>query len=201
DHVARWVADRALPHHAVLVGGFLDHLDVVGLYGGEGGVHVRAGEHQAGERALGDHLGDDLALLLGDVRVGSGRVEHDVDVGLSRWADGQPAHVLIADVLADLEAERVAVEAQCGLSVGVREEAGVNGDVHAAHRRARLPETASRFLTGLVTRRAMHGGIPSAQSACCSRYWLGGIPTSSVNRVLNVPSEEKPTAKHTSVTK
>jgi hypothetical protein len=29
---------------------------------------------------------------------------------------------------------------------------------------------------------------------------LGGMPTSSVNRVLNVPSEEQPTSKHTSVT-
>jgi hypothetical protein len=29
---------------------------------------------------------------------------------------------------------------------------------------------------------------------------LGGTPTSSVKRVLNVPSDEQPTAKHTSVT-
>ena len=32
------------------------------------------------------------------------------------------------------------------------------------------------------------------------RYTLGGTPTSSVKRVLNVPRDEQPTAKHTSVT-
>ena len=32
------------------------------------------------------------------------------------------------------------------------------------------------------------------------RYALGDTPTSSVNRVLNVPSDEQPTSKHTSVT-
>ena len=32
------------------------------------------------------------------------------------------------------------------------------------------------------------------------RYTLGGTPTSSVKRVLKVPSDEQPIAKHTSVT-
>jgi hypothetical protein len=33
-----------------------------------------------------------------------------------------------------------------------------------------------------------------------ARYALGDVPTSSVNRELNEPSDVKPTAKHTSVT-
>ena len=59
---------------------------------------------------------------------------------------------------------------------------------------------ASRFLTGLVTRFATHGGTPAIAPLASRRYVLGGTPTSSVKRVLKVPSEEQPTAKQTSVT-
>lgn len=53
---------------------------------------------------------------------------------------------------------------------------------------------------GLVTCFATHGSIPTVAPASCFRYTLGDTPTSSVNRVLNVPKLEHPTAKHTSVT-
>jgi hypothetical protein len=59
---------------------------------------------------------------------------------------------------------------------------------------------ASRFLIGLVTCLEMHGGIPAVAPASSRRYVLGGTPTSSVKRVLKVPSDEQPTAKQTSVT-
>src|SRR5215472_11885601 len=62
------------------------------------------------------------------------------------------------------------------------------------------PEEASRFLTGLVTCFATQGGIPAVAAAASRRYVLGGTPTSSVKRVLKVPSDEQPTAKQTSVT-
>ncbi|MEA2616775.1 MAG: hypothetical protein QOE72_2558 [Chloroflexota bacterium] len=42
--------------------------------------------------------------------------------------------------------------------------------------------------------------MPTVESAAWSLYVLGGIPTSSVKRVLKVPNDEKPTAKQTSVT-
>lgn len=54
--------------------------------------------------------------------------------------------------------------------------------------------------TGRVTCFDTHDGIPAIASDAIRRYVLGGTPTSSVNRVLNVPSEEDPTAKQTSVT-
>ena len=41
---------------------------------------------------------------------------------------------------------------------------------------------------------------PAVAGVPCWRYALGGMPTSSVNRVLKVPSDEQPTAKQTSVT-
>lgn len=47
-----------------------------------------------------------------------------------RCLDGDPAHVFVADVVADLEAQDVAIEVQSGFGVGVREEGVVNGDVH-----------------------------------------------------------------------
>jgi hypothetical protein len=59
---------------------------------------------------------------------------------------------------------------------------------------------ASRFLIGLVNCFATHGGIPAAARAVWLRYVLGGTPTSSVKRVLKVPSDAQPTAKQTSVT-
>lgn len=46
----------------------------------------------------------------------------------------------------------------------------------------------------------MHGSIPGCGDAPFCRYSLGVTPTSSVKRVLNVPSELPPTAKHASVT-
>ena len=45
-----------------------------------------------------------------------------------------------------------------------------------------------------------YGGMPAISPAASRRYTLGGMPTSSVKRVLKVPSEEQPTAKQTSVT-
>jgi hypothetical protein len=48
---------------------------------------------------------------------------------------------------------------------------------------------ASRFLIGLVTCLATHGGIPAIAPTASRRYALGGMPTSSVKRLLNVPSD------------
>ena len=53
----------------------------------------------------------------------------------------------IALVAASVEAERVAVEGQGGVGVGVREEGVVDGEVHAGHARDGSPPPASRFLT------------------------------------------------------
>ena len=63
--------------------------------------------------------------------------------GLAGRADGDPAHPAVSDVVADLEAEGVAVEGQRGVRVVVREEAGVNGDVHGGH--ASCGAGAARF--------------------------------------------------------
>src|SRR6266581_8444012 len=80
------------------------------------------------------------------------------------------------------------------------EEAGVNGDVHGSQASCGSGTGASRFLTGLVTCFATHGGIPAVALIAWRRYVLGGIPTSSVKRLLKVPSDEQPTSKQTSVT-
>lgn len=56
------------------------------------------------------------------------------------------------------------------------------------------------LLVGLVTCFSTHDGMPAVTPAVWSRYALGDMPTNSVNRVLNVPSDEQPTAKQTSVT-
>src|SRR5690606_32095658 len=111
-----------------------------------------------------------------------------------------PGHPAVLDLLADLEPEGVAVEGQGLLRIGMREECRVNDDVHGRHVRCGSATCASRFLTGRVTRFSTHGGRPAGAPATWRRYTLGGTPTSSVKRVLNVPNDEHPTAKHTSVT-
>lgn len=53
---------------------------------------------------------------------------------------------------------------------------------------------------GLVTCLATHGSSPDTSVAARERYTLGGMPTSSLKRVLNVPSDAQPTPWQTSVT-
>ena len=119
--------------------------------------------------ALGHHLGDGAALVVGDAGVGGRRVQHDGRAGLVGGADRDPAHPAVADVVADLEAEGVAVEGQRGLRVVVREEGRVNGDVHGGHARCGSRAGASRFLIGLVTCLATHGGMPAVAPAASRR--------------------------------
>jgi hypothetical protein len=69
----------------------------------------------------------------------------------------------------------------------------VNGEVHDGHASGGSGSGASRFLTGPVTYIATHGGIPVVGRAASRRLVLGGIPTSSVKRLLKVPSDEQPT--------
>jgi hypothetical protein len=56
-------------------------------------------------------------------------------IDVPRWlgADGDPLHPAVFHVVADLEAERVAIEGQGGVQVGMREEALMNRDVHGRH--------------------------------------------------------------------
>ncbi len=81
--------------------------------------------------------------------------------GWAARADRDPVHPAVFDVVADLEAEGVAVEGQGGVRVVVREVGLVNGDVHGGHANCGSATRASRFLIGLVIRFATHGGIPA----------------------------------------
>ena len=99
----------------------------------------------------------------------AGGRQQDGRAGLVGGADRDPAHLPLSDVVADLEAEGVAVEGQGGVRVVVREEGRVNGDVHAGHARCGSGAGASRFLIGLVTCFATHGGIPAVARAASSR--------------------------------
>ena len=94
-------------------------------------------------------------------------------LGWPGGADGDPAHLAGSDVGADLEAEGVAVEGQGGVRVVVREEARVNGDVHGGHASCGSVTGASRFLTGLVTCFATHGGIPAVARAASAPVGAG----------------------------
>ncbi len=64
----------------------------------------------------------------------------------------------------------------------------------------RLGGRLARLLIGLVTCFATQDGMPAVARASWRRYTLGGTPTSSVKRLLKVPSDAQPTSKQTSVT-
>ena len=151
--VARGVAEGAVADAVRLLGRLLDDLGVAGLQPLEGAVEVRGGQDERGVGALGHHLGDGAALVVGDAGVGGRRVQDDGRAGLVGRADRDPAHPAVADVVADLEAEGVAVEGQRGLRVVVREEGRVNGDVHGGHarcgsrdRRFSIPDRSGHLL-------------------------------------------------------
>src|SRR5499427_9363498 len=134
DQVARWVPERAVANPVRLVDRLLDDLGAAGLEPLEGAVEVGGGQGDVGVAALGHHLEDGAALAVGDAAAGRGRrLQDDGRAGLVGGADRDPAHPVVSDVVADLEAERVAIEGQGGVRVLVREEARMNGDVHDHH--------------------------------------------------------------------
>jgi hypothetical protein len=69
-------------------------------------------------------------LVVGDAGVGGRRREQDRGAGLAGRADRDPAHLALADVAANLEAENVAPEGQGRVRVIVWQECRVNGEVH-----------------------------------------------------------------------
>src|SRR4051812_29452952 len=169
DQVAGGIAEGAVADPVRLVGGLLDHLGVAGLQPLEGAVEVGGGEVDAGEGALGHHLRHGAALVVGDAGVGGRRIQDDGGAGLAGRSDRDPVHPAELDVAPDLEAEGVAVEGQGRFGVAVREERLEDRDVHGRHARCGSATLASRFLTGLVTCFATHGGIPAVSPAAWRR--------------------------------
>src|SRR5215510_13242607 len=169
DQVARGIAEGAVADPVRLLDRLLDDLGAVGLQPLEGAVEVAGGKHDPAVGALGHHLGDGAALVVGDAGVGGRRRQEDGRARLVFGADRDPAHLAASDVVADLEAEHVAVEGQGGIRIVVREEARVNGDVHGGHASCGSVTRASRFLTGLVTCFATHDGIPAVAAAAWRR--------------------------------
>src|SRR5215472_9781087 len=170
DQVARGIAEGAVANTVRLLGRLLDNLGgVAGLEPLEGAVEIIGGQKDPAVCALGHHLGDGAALLVGDAGIRGRRRQEDGRAGLAGGADGDPAHLAGSDVGADLEAEGVAIEGQGGVRVVVREETCVNGDVHVGHASCGPMTGASRFLIGLVTCLATHGGIPAVARAASRR--------------------------------
>ena len=95
-------------------------LGVAGLQPLEDPVEVPGREDDGGIGALGHHLGDGPALVIGDAGVGARRVQDDRRAGLAGGADRDPAQPAVIDVVPDLEAEGVAIEGQRGVRVVVR---------------------------------------------------------------------------------
>ena len=112
DQVAGRIADGAVPNAPGLLGGLLDDVGVACLEPLERAVEVPRREIDAAVRALGHHLGDDPALVVGDAGVGGRRVQDDGRAGLAGRADRDPAQAVVVDVVPNLEAQGVPVERQ-----------------------------------------------------------------------------------------
>lgn len=72
DHVAGRVTKGTVPHAVWLLSRFLDHLDVSGLHLFKRTVEIFGGEQECSESALGHHLGDQAALVVGEAGVADG---------------------------------------------------------------------------------------------------------------------------------
>jgi len=121
---------------------------------------------------------------------GGRRLQDDGHAGLVCGTDRDPAHPAVSDVLADLEAEGVAVEGQGGLRVVVREEARVNGDVRDGQASCGSGADASRFLIGLVTCFATHDGIPAGPRAAWLPIDAEVATTQRRHRALDAPRHQ-----------
>src|SRR6516165_3661503 len=162
DQVAGGITEGAVANPVRLLGRLLDDLGVAGLQPLEEAVEVLGGQEDAGVAALGHHLRDGAALVVGDAAARRGRrLQDDGRAGLAGGADRNPAQPAVSDIVADLEAEGVAIEGQGGVRVVVRKEGPMDGDVHGGQASCGSLTRASRFLTGLVTCFATHDGIPA----------------------------------------
>src|ERR1700716_3661372 len=105
DEVARGIAEGAVANAVRLLDRLLNDVGVAGLQPLEGAVEVLGGQVDVAVGALGHHLGDGAALVVGDAGVGGRRMQDDGGAGLGAGADRYPAHPVVSDVGADLEAE------------------------------------------------------------------------------------------------
>jgi hypothetical protein len=88
------------------------------------------------QRTLGHEGGERIAVGRAAALVVR---QDDRDAGLGGGADGDPAEALGGDVVAQFEAEGVAVEGQCDVGVMDLDEAPGNSEIHAPKTREPAP--------------------------------------------------------------
>src|ERR1700730_18422055 len=77
DLVARVIAEGAVANAVRLRGRLLDDLGSAGLQPREGAVEIGGGQDDAGVAALGHHLGDGVALVVGEAGAGGRRGQEE----------------------------------------------------------------------------------------------------------------------------
>ena len=154
DEIARGVTERAVARAPGLGHRLLQHLGARRPDLLERGVQVVGTEDRRLQRPLRHQRQQGVALGLRPATVRLG--QDDVDV-LPRGADGDPAEAVGRDVVADLEAERVAIEDERGIGIVDGDEHGGNGECHATTIRAR---SATCFSDPARSPRSDHLGGP-----------------------------------------
>ena len=139
--IAGWVTHGEVPRAPRLLGRLLHDLGAGGAYLLERGVEVVGVEVDAVQGALGDEGGERIAVGGAAVQVVR---EDDRDAGLRGGADGDPAEAVAGDVVAQFEAERVAVEGQCEVGVMDLDEALGESEIHARNAREPAPRALLR---------------------------------------------------------
>src|SRR5699024_2202278 len=133
DHIAGGITQRTIAHSVGLIGGLLNDLDIAGLQTLESSIEVLGCQVDAGIGAFGHHFGDRAFFLFGGAGRDRRRRQHDGGVRLPGRPDCQPMQPVVFDVVAHLESERVAVEAQGGFMIVMRKERVVNCQFHVAY--------------------------------------------------------------------
>ena len=140
--VARGVAHGGVADAPGLLGRLLQHLDS-GRGGDlvEGRVEVVGAEVDRVQLTLGENGREGVPVLLGAARV---RLrQYDRDLGLAVGDEGDPAEAAEGDLVAHLQPEGVAVEAESGIGVVDQDVHGAEGNGHGTDsRRVRRPDAA-----------------------------------------------------------
>src|SRR3989442_8365264 len=123
DQVARGIAEGAVANPIRLRGRLLDDFGAAGLHPREGAVEVGGGQDDGGVAALGHHLDDGAALVVGDgARADGRRMQGDGRPGRAGGATRAPPLTAVSDLVADFKAEGVTIARHGCVRVVVREK-------------------------------------------------------------------------------
>lgn len=130
NQIAGRIAKSAIANAVWLFGRLLNDLSIAGFQPRKEVIKVIGGQNDSGVSAFCHHFGNGIALIVGDARIRSRRMQDDGSVGLAGRANRDPTHPLIPNIIANLEAEDVTIEGQGSIWIVVWKKTRMNRNAH-----------------------------------------------------------------------